>query len=463
MVETAPLRALIYTRISSDPTGLRAGVERQAKDCRALAKKLGWTVIDVIEDNDMSAWSGRKLRPGFKTLLDALESGAADAVVAWHVDRLTRSTKELQAILDVLERRPQVRVATVQAGELDLGTPSGKATAKVVVTMAEYESDIKSARIKAQKASAKANGTYLGSVRPFGGRIVDGRLEPDPVEAPVVKEAAELLLSTWPMAAVVRKMNDDGWTTTYKRGGKPANLPWHTQGLRALMLRENLHVIIGQDLADSVQALLKQPGRKRGGPGAGRKRRYTGVLFCSCGAPVRGAGGPPTPRYRCKRQTSPDGADLHVSGRRADEVDRIIDRYLVGRLTRRDTVELLSPDADSKRAEYSAELVALDERAKEAQSMFADGLMSAADLRGVLARINESRAEVAGKLASVSGAGSRELRTLLATDDVETAFHAMSDDEVRALAKGLIESVTLRSRRGAALAPEDVTVTWRRA
>ena len=55
----APVCAAIYARISSDQDGTALGVTRQIEDCRALAKKLGWTVGEEYVDNDISAYSGK--------------------------------------------------------------------------------------------------------------------------------------------------------------------------------------------------------------------------------------------------------------------------------------------------------------------------------------------------------------------------------------------------------------------
>lgn len=48
-------RAAVYVRISKDDTGERAGVQRQREDCLALAESRGWEVVEVFEDNDVSA------------------------------------------------------------------------------------------------------------------------------------------------------------------------------------------------------------------------------------------------------------------------------------------------------------------------------------------------------------------------------------------------------------------------
>lgn len=52
--------AVVYARISSDPSGRALGVGRQVEDCRRLADALGWPVVEEYVDNDLSAYSGKR-------------------------------------------------------------------------------------------------------------------------------------------------------------------------------------------------------------------------------------------------------------------------------------------------------------------------------------------------------------------------------------------------------------------
>jgi DNA invertase Pin-like site-specific DNA recombinase len=92
------MRAAIYTRISDDRNGDGAGVERQETECRALAARLGWEVVNVCSDNSISAFKG-KHRPGFEDLEQLVRFGKVDAVVAWAADRLTRHPRELEDLV----------------------------------------------------------------------------------------------------------------------------------------------------------------------------------------------------------------------------------------------------------------------------------------------------------------------------------------------------------------------------
>jgi hypothetical protein len=116
------MRAAVYTRISQDATGQRAGVTRQLEDCEALADRLGWEVTHRYGDNDLSAYSG-STRPGFEAMLKAMADSEFGAVICWHPDRLFRSMKDLQRLIDIANGH-QVQLRTVNAMvEADLGLP----------------------------------------------------------------------------------------------------------------------------------------------------------------------------------------------------------------------------------------------------------------------------------------------------------------------------------------------------
>src|SRR6516164_6637091 len=124
----------IYLRISDDRLGEGAGVARQLVDCRALAERKGWPIVDVYEDNDVSAYRG-KPRPEYRRMLADLSAGLLDAVVVWDLDRLFRQPRELEAFLDVCDAAGVTNLATV-TGDVDLGTHDGRFTARILGAVA---------------------------------------------------------------------------------------------------------------------------------------------------------------------------------------------------------------------------------------------------------------------------------------------------------------------------------------
>ncbi len=215
---TTAKRCGIYARISNDPKasddqhrrgGEGLGVERQQEDCRALADALGWEVVAIHVDNDISAYSG-KTRPGFEALLDQMKLGEIDAVICWHTDRLYRSMKDLERLIEIADAAG-VSIRTVQGGEIDLSTSAGRMVARILGSVARQESEHMSerrVRFNQQKAEA---GRWQTANRTFG-YTQDG--QPKEPEASAVRQAVVDVLAGKSIQQVAREWNAAGLKTT---------------------------------------------------------------------------------------------------------------------------------------------------------------------------------------------------------------------------------------------------------
>ena len=201
--------AVIYCRISSDPTGAGLGVKRQLDDCRALCKKQGFIIVGEHTDNDVSAFSG-KHRPGYAAMCQTIEQGHADVVVAWHFDRLQRSPRELEDFVDLLETA-KATVATCTDGGLDLSTVNGRSMARIVGAMARAESEHKSERIKRKHLELAEAGAVVGSRRPFGYEL--GGMVIRESEAVLIREAVADVIAGRPVGTIATEWEQRGIPT----------------------------------------------------------------------------------------------------------------------------------------------------------------------------------------------------------------------------------------------------------
>jgi len=76
----------------------------------------------IYADNDVSAYA-RKPRPEWVRLAGDIRAGLITGIACWHVDRLTRSPRQLEDVIDLAERNG-VELATA-AGEINLSTRPG--------------------------------------------------------------------------------------------------------------------------------------------------------------------------------------------------------------------------------------------------------------------------------------------------------------------------------------------------
>ena len=90
-----PVRVAIYSRVSTD----HQTTENQERELRAIADRMGWTVVKVYRDQGVSGARSREDRPAFDALCKDASRRQFDLIAAWSVDRLGRSLQDLVGFL----------------------------------------------------------------------------------------------------------------------------------------------------------------------------------------------------------------------------------------------------------------------------------------------------------------------------------------------------------------------------
>lgn len=307
MTTTRPgTRTIIYTRISKDD-GSALGVARQEAACRELAATRGLDVIEVIVDNDFSAYQS-KVRPGFEQLAEAMRAGDVDVVIAYHVDRLYRRTKDLERLVDIVETTG-TQVFTVAAGTIDLANASGRMVARMLGAAAQHESERMSERLVAKMtANAHAGRPHGGA--PYG-YCTDRTI--DAAEAAVIRHSIERVMAGESLNGLARELTATGvssrsaakWSATHvtRMLTNPA-----IAGLRSyrgtIVGPATWDAIIDRDTFDTLVATIKDPARKRRSTEhryllSGLVRNVHGENMIGGGKGRRG-GGPLRRTYRIK-------------------------------------------------------------------------------------------------------------------------------------------------------------------
>jgi DNA invertase Pin-like site-specific DNA recombinase len=485
----APARAVIYCRISQDRTGAGLGVDRQRQDCEALAERNGWNVVETYVDNDVSAFSG-KLRKDYRRMLADLDQGTATVVIVWHTDRLTRSIVELEEYIELSDRRG-IATHTVQAGTIDLATPSGRMTARILGAVARQESEHKGHRVARARQQRALAGEWSGGIRPFGWGVPTGetRTKADrktgeeieanvldmnqvvPEEAEVLRHWTDTILSGGSIRSLVKWCADKGITTTR---GNPVT---HTELRDMLMRPRNAGIAVykGEEVGRgkwepiveetkyrAVVAILMDPARN---VNRGAQPKWVGSLLYRCGRAECGegmtvtqSGGRQYPSYRC-----PTG---HGGGRRAEIVDRFVEDTIVARLSEPDAHEMLLPGPDDVDvAALQAEEELIRRRMKNLGGLFGAGQL---ELEPFTEGMDTARAQLAGVTLQLARAATVDpLVALVGAPDVRKAWRALELDRQRNVLRSLVE-VTLKTPRqgrmpdGGYFDYDAVTFDWKR-
>jgi DNA invertase Pin-like site-specific DNA recombinase len=134
-------------------------VAAQVKAIDAACAYRGWRLLRVETD---PAASGKTLRrrPGLERAINACQRGEASGIIAAKLDRISRSVKDFADLLERAQKGGWNIV--VLEPEMDLSSPYGEAMANILMTFAQLERRMISARTKTALAEAKAQGVSIG-------------------------------------------------------------------------------------------------------------------------------------------------------------------------------------------------------------------------------------------------------------------------------------------------------------
>lgn len=146
----------LYARVSTtDQT-----CENQLRELREAAQRHGWQIVREHVDQGFSGAKGKEGRPQFEALHQGIARKEFELVLAWSVDRLGRSLKDLVEFLSHIHAKG-VGLYLHQQG-LDTSTPAGKALFGMMGVFAEFERAMIQERVRAGVLRARANGQRLG-------------------------------------------------------------------------------------------------------------------------------------------------------------------------------------------------------------------------------------------------------------------------------------------------------------
>ena len=112
---------------------------------------------EVIREEQKSG-SSLEGRPQLGTILDFIHTG--ETLVVTRIDRLARSLRDLQLIVDRLKAKGAHLYATEQP--VDTSTAAGKAFFDMLGVFAEFETNLRRERQAEGIAAARKRGTYKG-------------------------------------------------------------------------------------------------------------------------------------------------------------------------------------------------------------------------------------------------------------------------------------------------------------
>jgi DNA invertase Pin-like site-specific DNA recombinase len=455
-------RAAIYLRISQDREGSMLGIDRQREDCTALCGRLQWDVVEVLVDDDVSAFR-RKPRPGYRALLDALRDGKVDAVAAWHPDRLHRSPVELEEFIDVVDG-VSAQVATVQAGELDLTSPTGRMTARIVGAVARHESEHKAERIRRQREQAARAGDYHGGRRPFG--YQRGGVLVDDTEAALVREAAARVLAGESLRRIADDWNDRGLTSSSGARWQITTLRSMLAGPRLAGLRVHRGEVVGdavwpaildRETFEKLALILGDPRRRQGARPP--VHLLTGLLRCGFCGEVMHAGRRPdgARRWVCNKKPGRDACGrIAIVG---EPLEQLVTEAVLLRIASPAVTKAMRRRPNTEVHDYGVEIARCERELDDLAFMLGAGEIDRRQWLKASAGIKERLRTAQTALARAEGT---EALAPLRDVDARSAWDALDIARRRSIIAALVDHIRIGPANGrTAFAEDRVHIEWK--
>ncbi|NCB40478.1 MAG: recombinase family protein [Erysipelotrichia bacterium] len=158
------MNAIGYIRVSTaDQADSGLSLQYQESKIRAYAEAMDITLVDVVADAGFSAKSMN--RPAIQGIISQIKNKTVDAVIILKLDRLTRSVKDLGAIVELIEKN-NVALVSVQ-DSINTSTAAGRLILNVLGSVSQWEREANGERVKAALSVKKGAGERVGTI-PYG-------------------------------------------------------------------------------------------------------------------------------------------------------------------------------------------------------------------------------------------------------------------------------------------------------
>ncbi len=282
------LTYFIYARKSTDDDQHQLlSIPAQIDELRTFAQKEGLNIVDTVVESKTAKVPGREL---FNQMLDRIEKGEAQGILAWHPDRLARNAVDAGRVVYLLDRNilDDLKFPTFWFQN----TPQGLFMLSIAFGQSKYYVDSLSENTKRGFRQKVRRGEFPG-VAPLGylNDRVNRKIIIDPKISLVVKELFDTYLkgnSTCKSLSLFLKSKG-----IVSRGG----IPIHKSRVASILsnpfyfgyfrykgeIHQGIHEpLITKKLFDQVQAVMVDRGRSH--PSEPLNFHFTGLIKCGeCG------------------------------------------------------------------------------------------------------------------------------------------------------------------------------------
>jgi len=412
MPETS-IQCFMYLRKSTDDGSRQVrSIEDQEAELRDLARREELEVADVLVEKRTAKKPGR---PVFNEMLERIEAGEANAILAWHPDRLSRNSLDGGRLIYLIDegviqdlRFPTFSFEPTASGKLMLGMMFGQS---------KYYVDNLSENIK-RGIRQKVKSGIWPMVAPAG-YLNDRRnrtIVVDPERGPLIRQVFERYATGAYTLTQIRRMGND-MGLTGARGGTFSKSHYHRLlqnpiycGLiqyNGELYEGNHEPLVTKQQFDQVQAVLNQKSRPKSPSSS--QYLYRGVFHCGeCGCMVTNERQKGHVYLRCTKKKGPCSQSYVREDKMTRKVSDALESvalspadadWMLRRLEKQQTRDREA--AQTAATEARAEIEKISEREHRLKESYLDGVLTLDEFRQDKNRLAQERTSLKERLAGI--------------------------------------------------------------
>lgn len=214
--------AAIYCRVSTEDQAREGySLPEQQEKLKDLCKFRDYNIYKIYEDAGIS---GKDMdhRPAFKEMLEEVKNGRVNVIVAYKLDRLTRSVRDLEVLISELEKNNCSLECAMD--DINTSTANGRFFVRMLTVLSQLEIERVSERTKFGMVGAIKDG-HIPVKKMLGFMRDNKKLIINPAESEIVERIFNLYLKGNSYQQISNIFNEE----------KVLNKKWHDSTIQKIL------------------------------------------------------------------------------------------------------------------------------------------------------------------------------------------------------------------------------------